>query len=348
MKKNKIFLYPVFFAILIFLIDKIFFLREIQLLTQKDTTFLYYQYKDKLLEKLKEIYKEKNKKILIIIGSSRLMFINYIDFKKIYPEWDLFNFSVPVNSPAYYLYTIEKITKEKIKPNLVILEVDPFQFNEFSPGFRKSNLPYTFDLLFVIRHFNLFEREEVSEFLGYLLFAGKKYPPDLLTLIKRIQNPEDKILRLFQKTIEYQEKNNGCGLPPIPIKEWYIRNLSEIEQSAKGTLEWLYKDYKFSERQMIFLKKTIEILKTNQINYVLVKPPLSPITEDILNKNPKTQIAYSIWKEKIKEIISEEEIIDFSKNQNFFCNTFVDASHMSLECYDPLLYEILEKYYNKL
>lgn len=347
MKKNKIFFYPLLLAILIFLIDKIFTIREIQLLTQKDATFLYYQYKEKLFEKLKETYKERNKKILIIIGSSRLMFINYSDFKKIYPEWELFNFSVPVNSPAYYLYTIEKIIKEKIKPNLVILETDPFQFNEYSPGFRKSNLPYTFDLTFVIKYFNLFEREEVSEFLGYLLFAGKKYPPDLFTLIERIQNPQDKLLKLFHKTIEYQEKNNGCGLPPIPIKEWYVRNLSEIEQSAKGTLEWLYKDYKFSERQWIFLKKTNELLKTNQIHYIFVKPQLSPITEEILNKNPKTQIAYSIWKEKMKEITIEEKIIDFSKNKNFFCNTFVDASHMSLECYDPLLYEIIGNYYKE-
>lgn len=254
--KHK-FLFPTLLFGLLFLLDKAFLIKKIQLLTQKDATFLYYQYKPELLKKVKETYQNKKQKILILIGSSRLMFVDYFEFKKIYPEWEMFNFSVPVNSPAYYLFTIEKILDEQVKPDLVILETDPYQFNEFSPGFRKSNLPYSFDLGFVIKNFELFEREEVSEFLGYLLFAGKTYPPDILIFLERIRNPENQILQLFYKTDEFQRLTNGCGLPPIPIREWYVRNLSEIEMSAKSTIQWLYPDYKFSERQWIFFKKLL-------------------------------------------------------------------------------------------
>ncbi len=341
--KHK-FLFPAMLLGVLFFVDKIFLIKKIQLLTQKDATFLYYQYKPELLKKLKDTYKQKKQKLLVLIGSSRLMFVDYFEFKKIYPNWELFNFSVPVNSPAYYLYIIEKIIEEDIKPDLIILETDPYLFNEFSPGFRKSNLPYSFDIWFVINHFNLFEREEVSEFLGYLLFAGKRYPPDILILLERIRNPNNQILQLFYKTDEFQRLTNGCGLPPIPIKEWYVRNLSEIEISAKRSIQWLYPNYKFSERQWIFFTKSLELLKKNQIHFLLVKPQVSPIMQEMLIKNPKTYYAHQVWKKRIQEVIQSYELIDFSENQDFFCNTFVDGSHMSRECYDPLLYEIMEVY----
>ncbi|MFN3604119.1 MAG: DUF1574 family protein [Leptonema sp. (in: bacteria)] len=346
--KNKIFLYPTFLFLFLFLLDKIFLIKKIQFLTQKDATFIYYQYKTELLEKLKYTYQRQDKKILILIGSSRLMFVDYSEFKKLYPDWEMFNFSVPVNSPSYYLFILEKIFKNQIQPDLILLETDPYQFNEFSPGFRKSNLPYTFDLSFVIRYFNLFEREEVSEFLGYSLFAGKRYPPDIPTLIERLRNPNEKILQIFYKTELFQRENNGCGLPPIPLKEWYIRNLAEIELSAKGTIEWLYRNYKYSERQWIFFEKTINLLREKQAKFILVKPQVSPIMEEMLLKNPKIQYAYLIWNKKIKEIIQPNEFIDFSHSQSFFCNTFVDGSHMSLECYDPLLFQVLFLYENSM
>lgn len=66
--------------------------------------------------------------------------------------------------------------------------------------------------------------------------------------------------------------------------------------------------------------------------------------EKMLLRNPKTQYAYQIWKKQIQEIIQPEELIDFSESKDFYCNTFVDGSHMSRECYDPLLHEIMQIY----
>ncbi|GIX41019.1 MAG: hypothetical protein KatS3mg129_0752 [Leptospiraceae bacterium] len=344
----KIAYIPLFLFFIVFILDKIFLIKKIQLLTQKDATFLYYQYKETLLNQLEKFYQnnKENKKILIIIGSSRLMFVDYKEFKKIYPEWEMYNFSVPVNSPAYYLYIIEKIIQRNIKPDLVLLESDLFQFNEYSPGFKKSNLPYTFDLSFVLRNFNLFERDEVSEFLGYYLFAGKKYPPDLYVLWKRITNPDDKILYIYIKTEEYQKENNGCGLAAVPFREWYIRDLSEIEISSMGTKSWLYKNYKESERQWTFFRKTIHLLNEFQILYIIIKPQVSPIMEEILQNDPIIQNAYKNWQLKINKIIPHKQWIDFTKSETFYCNTFVDGTHMSKECYDPMLYEVMNLYNN--
>ena len=348
-KKVKIAYIPLFIFILLFILDKIFLIKKIQLLTQKDPTFLYYQYKEELIEELEKFYKnnKENKKILILLGSSRLMFIDYQDFKKNYPNWEMFNFSVPVNSPAFYLYILEKLLTKDVKPNLVVLESDPFQFNEYSPGFKKSNLPYTFDLPFVVKYFHLFERDEVSDFLGYLLFAGKKYPPDLYVLWNRIKNPNDKILTIFKYTEDYQRKNNGCGLAAIPFSEWYVRDLSEIQQSAMGTKKWLYSNYKESERQWTFFKKTLELLKNYQINYFVIKPQVSPIMEEELKKDQVIQNAYKRWKERIKQLVPENQWNDFSTSETFFCNTFVDGSHMSKECYDPMLYQVIYNYLNR-
>jgi hypothetical protein len=347
MDKLKVAYIPLFLFLLVFILDKVFLIKKIQLLTQKDATFLYYQYKDELIKNLEEFYKNKQtKKILVIIGSSRLMFVDYQNFKKIYPDWEMYNFSVPVNSPAYYLYIIEKIINRKIKPDLILLESDPFQFNEFSPGFKKSNLPYTFDLPFVIRNFNLFQREEVSDFLGYLLFAGKKYPPDLYILWNRIRNPEDKLLQIFNKTDEYQRKNNGCGLALIPFEDWYIRDLSELESSAMGTKSWLYANYKESERQWEFFRRTIDLLKRNEVKYIVIKPQVSPVMENLLKNDKVINHAYIRWEEKIRNILPDKQWIDFSKSNTFYCNTFVDGSHMSKECYDPMLYQIMNLYNN--
>ncbi len=347
--KNKIYVayFPVILFLFIFIFDKIFLIKKIQLLTQKDATFLYYQYKPILLQQLKESFDNNKYKNLVIIGSSRLMFVDYKEFKNQYKDWDLFNFSVPVNSPAYYLYIIDKIVKYNIKPDLIILESDPYQFNEYSPGFKKSNLPYTFDLNFVIRNFHLFEREEVSDFLGYVLFAGKRYPPDLAVLWQRLSNPNDKLIQLFYLTDEFQKENRGCGLSPIPLQEWYLRDLSEIEISSLGTKDWLYKNYKESKRQKEFFRLAIQKLKDQRINFIVIKPQLSPIMEEMLQKDTTIQKAYQDWELFLMNLLSNYPFIDFSKSEDFYCNTFVDGSHMSKECYDPMLEKIFEIYKTK-
>lgn len=335
---------PVFLFLLIFLLDKIFLLKPVTFLTQKDPTFLYYRYKEEVLDNFGEFLPADDKKFLIIIGSSRLMFIDYEEFLFHFPEWDLFNFSVPVNSPAYYLYVLEKIFKHTAVPDLVILETDPFQFNEFSPGFRKSNLPYTFDLAFVIRYFSLFERDDVSAFLGYMLFAGKRYPPDFQLLWHRWRNPEDPLYRLMFIMDSYQRKNRGCAYPPIPDKEWYQRDLAELVMSAEGNIEWLYRDYKFSEKQWEFFKKALSLLEEKRIPYLLVKPQVSYVMEVLLQDKEKTQTAYKLWKGKLEERKVLDKLIDFSRDTRFYCNSFFDAVHTSIGCYNFMLDEILATY----
>ncbi|MCS7205282.1 MAG: DUF1574 domain-containing protein [Leptospiraceae bacterium] len=346
MKKHLVAYFPLGIVFLLFLLDKIFLIKEIQFLTQKDPTFLYYQYKEELIQKLS--HSEPKKKNLVVMGSSRFMFFDYQEFKKNFPDWELYNFSVPVNSPAYYLYIVEKILDASSKIDFVVLETDPFQFNEYSPGFRRSNLPYTFDFSFVIRYFSLFERDEVSAFLGYNLFAGKRYPPDIYVLWQRLKNPQEPIYQFLYQVDRFQRENQGCGLPPILNKEWYMRDLAEMEISAYGNILWLYKNYSFSKRQWEFFQRTIELIEKNNITYLLVKPPVSPVMEEMLQQMEQTQKATQIWKEKMQTFLEKSQLMDFSSNTRFFCNTFFDATHMSIECYHFVLEEILKWYQNRL
>ena len=115
MKPGKYVYYPILVILIYFGVDKICLDTRVKMLTQQDAVFLYFDYKTRLLKEMRKVYQKRLKssksgkrKIVMVLGSSRLMFFSYPQFSMNFPEWEIFNFSAPVTAPAYYAYILQR------------------------------------------------------------------------------------------------------------------------------------------------------------------------------------------------------------------------------------------------
>nr|HNI25023.1 DUF1574 family protein [Leptospiraceae bacterium] len=215
--KNKFLLYPVFLLLFLFLFDKIFLIEFFKPYIKPDiTTHIYYETRNDLLKILgaDDEVRTKKKKLMVILGSSRLLYFDAEQLREYYPDWKIYNFSSAVTTPAYYAYNLEKILEKGIVPDFILLETDPNQFNANSPVFKGSNLTYSFDLPFVLKNAGLFGKDYVSFYLGKFLFAVGKNKPHLDTAFKRASDPNfQTILAMQNATRDFLLKNLGHASP---------------------------------------------------------------------------------------------------------------------------------------
>lgn len=288
-------------------------------------------------------------KLLMVLGTSRMLYFDYPRFDRNFPEWEMFNFSAPVTMPAYYLYVLERALERGVKPDYILLEADPFQFNESSDAFARSNLGYTFDFKFILQHFNLFTRDEVSLWIGRNLFAGFKYPPDPGNIYSRLRNPQSAFMAAIPLLDRYQRLNRGAGKNIIPLDQWFERDFATLGHSAERSLRWLYSGYKISERQFEFLDETARLAREHGIPVVMIRPQVSRPLARRMAQDETLQPALAEYERRIQEIATRRgaKYIDLGRNPDYYCNSYVDASHMATDCYQPMLLLAMREYWRR-
>lgn len=344
MLKQKFLLFPLVVLLFLFVLDKIFILDIVKKYIKSDFTYIYYESKEELLKILTEKTKKntKDKKLMIILGSSRLLYFDAKQLEEIYPEWDIYNFSSAVTTPAYYYYYLERILDRGIKPDLIVLETDSNQFNKNSPVFKGSNLTYSFDLLFVLRHIHLFGNDNFSYFIGKYLFASGKHKPNLDTAYKRLTDPAFLMMfDLTDKTRNFLVENKGHAMSPV--ETFFEKNFTMLDATSKRTVDWLYTSYKDSEMQFRFYEMILDKVKNAQIPMIVLQPQNSIPLESML----KDKTSVLNWEKQIHSLSQKREFYVHKMNQSdeYYCNAFVDGGHIAKDCYHPFMRFIMIKYY---
>jgi hypothetical protein len=346
MLKNKFLLYPVVLMIVLFCIDKVLLLDSIKKYIKSDFTYIYYESREDVFNLIladKEIA-AREKKFMIILGSSRLLYFDMQEMKDFYPDWIIYNLSSAVTTPAYYYYYLEKLLDHGIFPDYVLLESDPNQFNENSPVFKGSNLTYSFDLPFVVRNLDLFGKDNFSFYLGKSLFAVGKNKPYLDTAYKRYKNPDFGSISAMQDlTKEYLLKNRGNAISLVDV--FVEKNYAMLESTSRRTLDWVYAAYKPSEMQYAFYEKILQKLHEKKITTVIVWPQSSPPMQKLIKQAPFTED----WKTRVISINQKYGFVlrDMDNTDDYTCNTFVDGGHIAKDCYRPFLRYVMSEYFKE-
>ncbi len=344
MKKNKFLLYPIFLFIAIFLFDKIFFLESVKSYLKSDFTYIYYETKKELLQILVKENASKKRKLMIVLGSSRLLYFDAKDLADFYPDWDIYNFSSAVTTPAYYLYYLEKILDSGVRPDLVLLETDPNQFNESSKVFRGSNLTYSFDLPFVLKYATAFGKDNISFYLGKTLFGVSKNKPHLEVAVKRLSDPRFlAIAEMGKTTRKFLLDNKGNALSPI--ENYVEKDFGVLEATSQRTIDWLFSGYRESEMQYYFFETILRRISNEKIPLLIVWPQSSLP----MQKKLKNSTFVKTWEEKTGKLVGSYnfEILDMDNTAEYYCNSFADGGHISKDCYHPFMRFVMSKYYKK-
>lgn len=344
MKTKPFLIYPIIIFLILFLFDKIFLFEKIKSYIKSDFTNIYYETREDLFLELTK--RKSEKKLMIILGSSRLLYFNHQELLNDYPNIDIYNFSSAVTTPAYYYYFLEKILTAGIKPDYLVVESDPNQFNLNSPVFKNSNLTYSFSPSFIFKYATIFGKDLVSFYLAKSLFASSKNKPYLDVAYKRFTNPTFQILineghKL--KEILIQDKGHSKNL----IGDFVEKDFGILEATSERTISWLFSNYKESEMQYYFYEKILQDLKSNQLNTVFIWPQSSLSMQTFMRENPSTKIHVQSWKEKIDKMNQNYgyELFDLGNSDEYYCNSFVDGGHFSKDCYKPTMRFIMDKLY---
>ncbi|GBF51831.1 hypothetical protein LPTSP4_33690 [Leptospira ryugenii] len=335
-----------YLLLFLFGIDSIFRIPYVQLLTKLDLTPINYKAKSDLLDQLIETQTSRgkgNKKLMIILGSSRLLYFDADDLRAFYPDWEIYNLSSAVTTPAYYDYNLYRLLEANIKPDLVLLETDPNQFNQNSI-FKISNLTFSFDLPYVLKNLDLFGKEHLSFFLGRRLFAIGTYKPYLDQIWRNSQNENlAGFLDMRDKTYQHLLSKNGHGLSPID--HYTEKDSNVLELTSHRTLDWLFSSYQPSKMQFGFFTQLMERLKEAKVRTIIIWPSSSRNFEMLMEK----QRIVEEWEKNVDTIATEygSPVLKLKQDPNYSCSAFADGGHIAKECYHSLMRAVLLEYFRR-
>ncbi|MCB1159291.1 MAG: DUF1574 domain-containing protein [Leptospiraceae bacterium] len=359
MIKRKYLLLPFLIFFIAYVLDKILLLERFQTYFTKTLSELNYFHKPVLFDDLKDYLKQKSrKKVLVYLGSSRGLLFNNEYIEKHHPDWILFNFSVPGGTPDYFYYWLEKLKKEKLKPEFVLLDNSVEAYN--LDAFIKIDevLVNGLDFSFVFRHYKRYSSEEITNFIAKRLFRTYQYRPNLKIVLERMKN-NFAILnnyRNFRNQIrEKLLKERGSVSPNVSGNVASPPEL--INEYAEGDFHSYLEVFRFNENMWRFQADNALLLNEMKIPYAIVWVRLAPSYFELI-KNKKIKIegemntVHAYWKKKKKKIYKQYNAHSWNMNEDpdYSCDYFGDASHMSLECYPAYtdyLFDKISKFPNE-
>jgi hypothetical protein len=344
MLKNRFLFIPLIIFLLALGIDRIFMIETIQTYFTKTVSEINFFHKPYLFDELKTyLAKRDRKKVLVIFGNSRALLFNnkYIESK--YPDWILFNFSVPGGGPDYFLFWLEKFKAENVKPDFVLVD-SSLEFYNLTPMIKlDESLVNGLELNFVLRYSNRYSKSELSNFLSKRLFKTYQYRPKITTILQRTKN-NFAILEAYRKwrkqVLEKLIQERGSA-----SSEFY-KNKTQTEEIiskyAVGDTNSYLIPFTFHEDILSFQRDNLRILKEMKLPsafiMVRVAPPFFQSYKTKLSaKDASGNLVspYSLYLPKMNELSLEFQIpfLNMNDDPSYTCNAFTDASHMASECF---------------
>lgn len=341
MIKNRFLLIPFLIVGIAYLLDKLLLVENIQTYFTKTMSEVNYSHKPELVDEMRIYLMQKNrKKVLAYFGNSRALLFSNDYIAKKYPDWILFNFSVPGGTPDYSLYLIEKLEKENIRPDFVLLDnsIEAFNLKAFIKIDEVLVNGLTFD--FILRYAGRYSKKEITNFIAKRLFRTYQYRPKLETVLQRIEN-NFFILNTYRewrsRTRERLKKERGSA--SSEIASGHTSSEEVVKKYAEGDYKSYLVPYVFNENMLRFQKDNFTVLKRMGLPAAGIWVRVAPSYFQLIKNRPvpgeTNKTVYDIWFPKLTGIHYDAGIPFWNMNEDktYNCNEFSDASHMSPKCF---------------
>lgn len=321
-------------------------IEPIQVYFSKTLSEINYFHKPDLYEELQQyLAKENRKKVFVYFGNSRALLFNNKYIEDNYPEWIMYNFSVPGGTPDYALYWLNRFESDGVKPNFVLIDTSIEVFN-LTPVIKLDEVLLNgVDIGFVLRYWNRYSPKERNNFIAKRLFRLYQYRPKLNTIMQRIKNEQIvPVFSQFRKDVREKLKAER-GSASADIKASHTSSKEFIRNNAEFTYRSYITPYTFSESMLEFLKDDVLVLKRMEVAYATILVRIAPpyyklIKTKQIKKNPKDKdstytTVYDIWYSKVGKFLEKTStpLWNMNEDPDYDCDDFSDASHMSTTCY---------------
>lgn len=348
MFSKRAFIIPFIIFLTSFTIDKLILLDSFIIYYLTTASFINFEHKERLVFELKEYLnkpKTERKKVMVILGNSRSMSFDNEYIAEKYPDWILFNFSVPGGTQDYFYYIMQKFKTFNIKPEAIYFTVTPQAMNSTPNILTDEVMVFGLPFEFVLKHFYYYKVDELTNYIGKKLFVVYKYRPKFNVIQSRLQ-PENllKFTTFLINTHHVLEENKGN----IPSKHDFKINVSNefLERNAESIWKDFFVPFTLNENAVYFLEKCIEVSKDLNIKHIaLLWPQVSPqlkahkknLKIAKVKENGKIiyKTVYEVWAPEMIHLAEKYQVkwVDLNFTEIQKCNDFFDASHLASNCY---------------
>ncbi len=355
MFKNKFLLIPVLIFLIALAVDRLLMLEKIQTYFTKTVSEINYFHKPILFKELKEyLTKPDRKKVLVYFGNSRALLFDNKYIAEHYPDWILFNFSVPGGTPDYFTFWLEQFQADNVKPDFILVDNSVEAFNLTAYIKIDEVLVNGLDFPFILKYRSRYTSKEITNFIAKRLFKTYQYRPKLETVLQRMKNDFliVKHYREWRKQIaEKLVEERGSASSDISANASSSEEL--VLRYSEGDFHSYIEPFTFNEHMLAFQNDNFTILKELGVKHsaiwVRVARPYFKYIQTrnaVRPANPEKPItAYSIWFPKIKAIheANQTNLFNMNEDEEYNCNYFTDASHMSTKCFPDYTDYIFQK-----
>ena len=342
MFKNRFLLLPFLVFITAFILDKILLLENIQTYFTKTMSEVNYQLKPELYEELKQyLAKHDRKKVLVYFGNSRALLFDNEYIEKTYPQWILYNFSVPGGSPDYTKYWLEIFKKENVRPDFILLDESIEIYNAENRIQIDEVLLNGISVSFLLRHLDRYSSKEFSDFVSKRLFQVYKYRPKLATIKERIEDDFRglEMYRNWRKEIKSRlRKDRGSSSPNF--MPGGVASEDQLLKFSEGDFQSYLGSFRLKKSMMAFQGESIQLIKELQIPYSVIWVRLSrPYFSLVMNREIQTDkgksSAFNAWFPEMQKLHQQTttDFWDMNRDASYSCDKFSDAGHMAPVCY---------------
>ena len=338
--KSRVFLYyPVFFFLVLLVLDKIFTIDYFKNNFLQTGNIVYYKHRPVLFEKLKQ--DKSDKKLLLAFGDSRAYAYSELAFKENNErkeKYSIYNFSGPQAVPAYTLFWMEKIIEAKIHPEFIFFVVSPEGFDDSKGLMHDPFLRMGANDEFVQKYWKQIPSDDRQEYILDKLVAFRKLELNYKLLIERIRS---------KKLSEYDIKTNS-EMPLLDISKGsqlaYMSFVNDEKRLEADSLRmknfYLGKNFKQNETQYFFTEKVLELARDNHIKVFLIWPR---VYKTYRKEYERLDLKSSFGK-RMTDLAEKYGMFFYDLNTVSDCDEFYDASHQSVSCYGKIVNYFVGEY----
>lgn len=351
----SLFLFPFLVLLSAYCFDKLPFIGSIDDYFLTTASFLNFDHKVKMVDELEEYLKQPNhRRALVLFGNSRTLSFSRSYIEEKYPDWTLFNFSVPGGTTDYFYYLMKQFKRRHIRPDAIYFAVTPQGMNQSAAIALDEVMVFGLPPSFLLTEFYHYKVDDLTNYIAKKAFLVYRYRPKLRIIEYRftenksgVRNVED-FRNLLANTKISLEKERGSVPYDLDIKP--AQDLEAIHQNAVSIWQDAFVPFQLDADQVEFTEKSLEIAKQLGARTGLLWPKVSTELRQYKETEKVTkngQTVRQVFESEMIRITNNQKAdwLDFNYNKKYDigCDLFFDASHMASGCFRPFMDAVMKE-----
>lgn len=336
-----------------FLVDKLPFIGNTEDAFITTASFLNFDHKERMVLELRQYLKQPGRRhALVLFGNSRTMAFSRSYIEKTYPDWTLFNFSVPGGTTDYFYYLMRRFHEEDIHPEAIYFTVTPQGMNASPAVALDEVMVFGLPPGFIAREATAYSVDDLTNYAAKKAFLVYRYRPKLRVIQWRLADDHlAEFRRVLQKTEASLDRERGSL--PYDLDYRPPRNDVALEANAASIWKDYFVPFRLHSGQLDFTERSLRLAHDLGARTGLIWPKVSAplrrrkaeerVAPDPAGGRPRT--VNEVWIPRMKEMTARTEAawMDFNTDpQNIFsCDLFFDASHMASGCLVPFMDRVM-------